>query len=93
MDLRKYPVQPQPCYTCPFAGKNPLPLLPEEYAKYIDNLNCKGQHLCHSVDKMICRGGRQIQLTILCAKGFLPEPTDEAFNAAFLAAMKKKSGE
>ncbi|MCT7971247.1 DUF687 domain-containing protein [Laspinema olomoucense] len=83
-DLRKMPVQVNPCTTCPFAGSDPLPLDPKSYLNYLMNLiNGTGQHLCHSVNNTnICRGGRQIQLQFLYNRGLIESPTDEAFNKA-----------
>ncbi|MCT7977583.1 hypothetical protein [Laspinema olomoucense] len=83
-DLRQMPVQSAPCRTCPFAGKEPIPLEPERYAQYLMPLvNGISQHLCHSADdKKVCRGGRDIQLRLLYCKGAISEPTDEAFNKA-----------
>ncbi|MFB2981306.1 hypothetical protein [Microseira sp. BLCC-F43] len=89
-DLRTYPVQPKPCKTCPFEGEEPVELTPRRYEYFINNLCGKGQHLCHSANnKAICRGGRNIQLRWLCAIGAIPEPTDEAFNAAINEVMSK----
>ena len=82
-DLSKFNVQVEPCRTCPFEGKNPIQLESERYSELIKNLAGEGQHLCHSVNnKMICRGGRNIQLRLLCASGLLKKPTDECFNDA-----------
>jgi hypothetical protein len=83
-DLRKVPVQPSPCRTCPFAGTNPLQLDPQSHFNYIRNLvEGRSQHLCHSADnKKVCRGGRDIQLRLLYSKGDIQAPTDEAFNLA-----------
>lgn len=87
-DLRTYPVQQKPCKTCPFEGEKPLPIMPERYSGFIDNLAGKGQHLCHSAgNKAICRGGRNIQLRILCAMGMLDHPTDDEFEKAINEAM------
>ncbi|MCT7992421.1 hypothetical protein [Laspinema olomoucense] len=83
-DLRQMPVQDKPCRTCPFAGKEPIPLEPSRYAQYLMPL-VKGssQHLCHSAnDQKVCRGAREIQLRILYLKGAIEAPTDEAFNKA-----------
>lgn len=92
LDLRKFSVQPKPCRSCPFEGEEPLQLLPKDYAKYIENLNGKGQHLCHSANnRAISRGGRNIQLKILYARGVLSSPTDEAFNQAVDEAMKTQN--
>ena len=87
-DLRTYPVQDKPCKTCPFEGETPIQLAPERYVYFINNLAGNGQHLCHSVkDKAICRGGRNIQLRMLCAMNLISEPTDEAFNEAMEKAI------
>lgn len=87
-DLRTYPVQAKPCKSCPFEGEEALQLSPDRYQYFIDNLAGKGQHFCHSVNnKAICRGGRNIQLRMLCAMGMLNEATDEAFDRAMNEAM------
>ena len=87
-DMRTYPVQQSPCKSCPFAGKEPLQVSSENMVGYLDNLFGKGQHICHSTNKHICRGGRDIQLQWLCAMGMLDEPTDEAFDRAVEDALK-----
>ena len=90
-DLRTYPVQEKPCKTCPFEGENPVPIVPERYADFINNLAGEGQHLCHSANnKAICRGGRRIQLRIHKAIGMLAEPTDEAFNQAINESLTQE---
>jgi len=90
-DLRTYPVQEKPCKTCPFEGENPVPIVPERYSAFIENLAGEGQHLCHSLDnKAICRGARNIQLRILKAMGMLDEPTDEAFNQAINESLTQE---
>lgn len=89
-DMRTYPVQKSTCITCPFAGKDPLPLSKESYAKYIENLLGQGQHICHgSNNTKICRGGRDIQLRWLCAIGMLHEATDTAFDQAVEDTLRK----
>jgi hypothetical protein len=82
-DLSKFTVQPHPCHSCPFEGKDPVKLDPDRYTYFVGKLAGEGQHLCHSVkNKMICRGGRNLQLRILCSMGLLYEPTDECFDEA-----------
>ena len=80
--MRTYPVQQSPCYSCPFAGKKPLEISNKNMVSYIDNLFGTGQHICHSTQQHICRGGRDLQLRWLCTIGMLDEPTDEAFDRA-----------
>lgn len=90
-DLRTYPVQATPCKTCPFEGKQPVKLTPDRYHYFIENLAGNGQHLCHSKNnKAICRGGRNIQLRILCAMGLLDKATDEAFEQAMNQVLREK---
>jgi len=90
-DMRDYPVQPRPCLTCPFEGKEPVQLSPGAYAKYIQNLMGEGQHICHNSNgTRICRGGRNIQLRWLCATGQLAKPTDEAFDQAIVDAIENR---
>jgi hypothetical protein len=81
MSLSQFEVQKKPCYSCPFAGERPVKLSEERYAYFIQMIAQGRQHLCHSANnKKICRGGRDIQLRVFCAQGYLDEPTDEAFN-------------
>ncbi|MEG4574244.1 hypothetical protein QUA56_16365 [Microcoleus sp. N3A4] len=92
-DLSAYNVPEKPCYTSPFGGKNPIPLAPDRLTYYYDQLlNGGSQHLCHSAEKTICRGGRNIQLRWFYAIGMIKEPTDEAFNQA-VAEITSKSHE
>ena len=81
-DMRTYPVQQSPCYSCPFAGEKPLEISSENMNGYLNNLFGHGQHICHSTQQHICRGGRDLQLRWLCAIGLLDESTDEAFDRA-----------
>lgn len=51
--------------------------------KYMENIACfQGQHICHTTQRHVCRGGRDIQLRLLFALGRLSEPTDAAFDRA-----------
>lgn len=87
--LRHIAVQKRPCQTCPFAGETPVDLHPDRLLEITKNIvECKGQHFCHSVNnKMICKGGRDLQLRVLFAIGLIESPTDEAFNAAMDKAL------
>jgi len=80
-DLRTYSVQTKPCKSCPFAGSDPVKLTPKAMQRYLEKLaSLQSQHFCHSTSDKICRGGRDIQLKLLCAIGMLEAPTDEAFD-------------
>lgn len=95
MDLSQMPVQTHPCKTCPFEGEEPIALSPESYAKYVSKIvNLESQHLCHSAkNKKLCWGGRNLLLRVMCAYGFILEPTDAAFEIATIAALGKQEKE
>lgn len=87
--LSQMPVQPNPCRTCLFEGSEPIALEPEDYAKYVTKIvNLESQHLCHSAkNKMLCRGGRNLLLRVMCSYGLITEPTDAALTAAINEAI------
>ena len=88
-DLSTYGILAHPCYSCPFAGKKPVQLTSGQLKYYQEQLlNGNSQHLCHSVKKTICRGGRTIQLRWFYSLGLIIEPTDEAFNQLIADAEK-----
>lgn len=73
------------CETCPFGSGDRAIRLSPEYFQEILNYLAKGtNHLCHSDsrNKTVCRGGRDIQLKLMCHRGWIPEPTDEALAKA-----------
>lgn len=81
-NLADMPVQKSPCRTCPFEGSEPVDLTPEAYKDYIEAIvKLRSQHLCHSAqNQAICRGGRNLTLRVMCTKGLIEEPTDQAFD-------------
>ena len=83
------PIQKVPCKSCPFAGSTPIALDPESLHNYYQNIvQLQGSHICHSVkQKTICRGGRNLTLKVLSAKGLLREPTDKEFERVSLKMM------
>lgn len=88
-DLRKVRVQNKPCSTCPFDGIESNFSDIENYHKSLCGL--EAQHLCHTAEnRMICRGGRNIQLRILYSLGWIDEPTDEAFLRATCEALENR---
>lgn len=89
------PVQIRPCITCPFEGEKLILLTPKSYARYVANIvNLKRQHRCHSADnQLLCRGGRNLLLRVLCAYELISEPTDAAFLAASTKALSKQEEE
>ena len=84
IDAKSMPVQVNPCTTCPFAGTEPIQLnanrLREVYQKV---MTLQTSHLCHTADDTkLCRGGRDLQIRVAYALGYIDEPTDEAFQSA-----------
>ena len=91
-DLSTYSISASPCHSCPFAGKEPVRLAPGKLKYYLEQLlNGNSQHICHSVEKTICRGGRTIQVRWFYSLGLIAEPTDIAFDQAIIEARKIKS--
>jgi hypothetical protein len=83
INARKMKVQTKPCKSCPFAGEKPIGLTIDRFVEITQNLQ-DSTHLCHSANnRLICRGGREIQLRWLYLKGFISEPTDHALQEAF----------
>lgn len=74
--------QTKACYNCPFASRNPLPLDPNTYQTIINYLGEGQNHICHNSKNKVCRGGREVQLKIFCAQGWIEEPTDAALAEA-----------
>ena len=91
-DLSQMPVQTYTCMTCPFEGAKPTAFTPKSYSRYVTNVvYLKGQHRCHSVNnQMLCRGGRNLLLKVLCVNKLISEPTDAAFESASAGALNKK---
>lgn len=88
LNLSEWEVQLQPCRTCPFEGSEPIDL-GDRYSHYVQAvITLQSQHFCHSSrqsigdkDTKLCRGGRNLMLKTLTAKGVISEPTDAAFEA------------
>ena len=80
------PIRKTPCRTCPFAGSDPIALEPKTLQDIYRNIvEISGSHICHSEKAItICRGGRDITLKVLTAKGLLAEPTDKEFERVSL---------
>lgn len=82
--MKMFP-QKKACNTCPFEGKSPLALPPEKLTEIINYLGEGQNHICHNSQNKICRGGRNLQLKIFTAQGFIDKPTDEALAEAMKA--------
>jgi hypothetical protein len=76
-------VMPIACGTCPFTGTGGAHVIrPEAKADYLTEIvTLQSSHLCHTADnKKLCRGGRDIQLSVMVARGLIDEPTDECLD-------------
>lgn len=91
-DLRETPIQSRRCYSYPFGGEKPIDLSPESLAKYTEAIvNLQSQHICHSARRtVLCRGGRELMLSVMTAKGWISAPTDEAYDKALNRALEQK---
>lgn len=86
------PIRSEMCATCPFR-----PGVAEKYRALLPHLTqsalTEATRICHSTGRdnafhrrtgkpeSVCRGARDVQLKAFAASGFLPAPTDEAWNA------------
>ncbi|MDP3770999.1 MAG: hypothetical protein Q8R16_01730 [bacterium] len=85
------PILSHPCRTCPFAGREPVELHPDALAEDTRQIvTLRSQHLCHSADRAICRGGRDLMLRVLFAMRLIDQPTDAAFTRASRAALAER---
>jgi hypothetical protein len=78
--VRGWPLMKRKCTTCPF-GPNGDPFIRDGVVSRL----FKGSQRCHhpvlagKKETHLCRGARDLQLTILTGFGLLDEPTDAAF--------------
>ena len=93
IDASNMQAQPEPCRTCPFAGREPITLSPARQAEITQSVcSFQGSHLCHSTNNQtVCRGGRDLQIRLAFLRGLIGEPTDDAFQAALNSAAEKPS--
>lgn len=83
------PVMPSPCATCIFRERGErTELAPGRLAEIQAYLLRGTPHLCHKPQvegkrtEVVCRGGRDFQLTMWHRMGILPAATDEALQEA-----------
>lgn len=74
------------CKTCPFLKDNQEILNEERWEDIYKYLLEGVNHICHSTDKHVCRGGRNWQLNVWCRMGMIEGPTDAALFEAMKAA-------
>lgn len=100
--VNKLPIQAKsmqtpksPCFTCPFAGEEPIPLTPERLKQILkDVVNFNSSHLCHtSHNRKLCRGARDIQIKIAYLRGWISESTDAAFQAELMKTGAVSNGD
>jgi hypothetical protein len=79
---RNMPVMTGRCKTCPFNANGNIELRTRISLRILTD----SSQTCHSTgvvfgraDTHLCRGARDLQLTVLHRIGFLPAPTDEAW--------------
>lgn len=75
------------CQVCPFRPDLPKSIkLSEEYLAVIYEYLSNGtNHICHSTNKHICKGGRDWQLQYFKSCGFIEEATNESLFKAMRA--------
>lgn len=72
---------PAKCASCPFNDSGDIELR----NKVIERTSLNASQICHhprlinKKETHLCRGARDMQLTILYRLGLIPEPTDESF--------------
>ncbi len=76
------------CKTCVFHPGAEV-VSPARLVEIQDYLIKGTNHLCHTDDNTVCRGGREYQLMIWSRLGIIAEPTD----AALASAMKQMGNE
>jgi hypothetical protein len=75
------------CRTCVFAKKEDGSWLTPELAKMVEGRMMTCSQICHSPrlkgkkETHLCRGTRDRQIELMYRIGFLPEPTDAAWEA------------
>lgn len=68
------------CATCPFGPNGDSAIAASVAARILDASQlCHHPSLHNKRETHLCRGARDLQLTILTAMGLLPEATDAAF--------------
>lgn len=79
------PVMKKKCATCPFRIDDNGRLIAPSVAKSVSSRLMETSQICHAPriygkpETQICRGARDIQLTIFHRLGMLSAPTDEAW--------------
>lgn len=67
----------KPCTGCPFHDGG-VELTPEYMSHVIQYLSEGVNHICHTTNKHVCHGGRELQLKMFVAQGKIEKPTNES---------------
>lgn len=78
LKTRKVKLRSNQCSGCPFLKQNQDMLPPYRWAEIYQYLFDGTNHICHSTDEHVCRGGRNWQLVIWFREGKIKAPTDDA---------------
>ncbi len=91
--MKDLPVRKTQCSTCPFR-KGVAEKYSDVAGPLAERVLSEASHICHQTGKgnafhqktgkpeHLCRGARDLQLGYFHFIGFIPEPTDEAWNVA-----------
>lgn len=83
IDTSKFPVMKKKCKTCPFHEEHVGQV---EIANVVRARSLSVSQICHhprlhgKKETSLCRGGRDLQLNIFHAIGFIDQATDEAWS-------------
>lgn len=75
--MDKLHLRRKPCADCPFY-ENGVELTPEYMSHVIQYLSEGVNHICHTTNKHVCHGGRDLQLKMFVAQGKIEKPTNES---------------
>ena len=87
------PVRATMCATCPFRAGSPYAyLVPDlaassmtEASRICHSTGSNGLHKRTGKPRHLCRGARDLQLSVMTARGVIAAPTDAAWNDARVA--------
>lgn len=79
-NIRHWPIMTAQCASCPFREIGDIAVRNSVMSRLFDASQiCHHPRLHGKKETHLCRGARDLQLTILYRMGWLPEPTDQAF--------------
>ncbi|MEG4968656.1 hypothetical protein QUB11_18740 [Microcoleus sp. B6-A1] len=91
-DLSAYNVPAKPCYSCPFAGREPIPLPPIDWLIITTNSSMAAPSTYAIAQrKQFAEADERSNKKWFCLIGIIEEPTDEAFNQAVAEVQLKRN--